>query len=162
MSALHIDCSSSGGSPITGTVGINLAYGDGNTFTGGDVESCDTMLALGAGATNNTFIGVRNENSNSQIAAATGSSYNLWLTGGTMFTGKLSDSGTHNSFADAFHRSCNNLNGDLWRSQSGRHCHQPRLHRHRPGQRARKAGSMADRRTRQPRQLSKCMAVGTR
>ena len=115
---VHIDCSSSGGSPLTGTVGINLAYGDGNTFTGGDVESCDTMLALGSGATNNTFIGVRNENSNAQIAAATGSSYNLWLTGGTMFTGKLSDTGTHNSFTDAFHRSENNLNGDLWRSQA--------------------------------------------
>ena len=35
-----------------------------------------------------------------------------------MFTGKLTDAGTHNSFADAFHRSWNNLNGDLWRSQS--------------------------------------------
>src|SRR5208337_1047187 len=78
---VHIDCSSSGGDPLTGTVGVNLAYGDGNTFTGGDVESCDTMLALGAGASNNTFVGVRNENSNVQIAAATGSSYNLWLTG---------------------------------------------------------------------------------
>lgn len=115
---VHIDCSSSGGTPLTGTVGINLSYGDGNTFTGGDVESCDTMLALGSGATNNTFIGVRNENSNAQIAAATGSSYNLWLSGGTMFTGKLSDTGTYNSFTDAFHRSVNNLNGDLWRSQA--------------------------------------------
>jgi hypothetical protein len=35
-----------------------------------------------------------------------------------MFTGKLVDNGTHNSFWDAFHRSFNNLNGDLWRSQS--------------------------------------------
>ena len=35
-----------------------------------------------------------------------------------MFTGKLTDAGTHNSFADTFHRSWNNLNGDLWRSQS--------------------------------------------
>jgi hypothetical protein len=115
---LHIDCATSSGSPIAGTVGINLAYGDGNTFTGGDVESCDTMLALGAGAANNTFIGVRNENSNTQVAAAAGSSYNLWETGGTMFTGRLTDSGTHNTFWDAFHRQFNNLNGDLWRSQA--------------------------------------------
>jgi hypothetical protein len=115
---VHIDCSSSGGSPLTGTVGINLAYGDGNTFTGGDVESCDTMLALGSGAQNNTFIGVRNENSNTQVAAATGSSYNLWETGGTMFTSRLTDTGTHNTFWDAFHRQFNNLNGDLWRSQA--------------------------------------------
>lgn len=115
---VHIDCSSSAGAPLAGTVGINLAYGDGNTFTGGDVETCDTVLALGSGATNNTFIGVRNENSNAQIAAATGSSYNLWLSGGTVFTGKLSDTGTHNSFTDAFHRGFNQLNGDIWRAQA--------------------------------------------
>ena len=76
------------------------------------------MLSLGAGASNNTFNGVSNENSNTQVSAASGSQYNLWLTGGTMFTGKLTDAGTHNSFADTFHRSWNNLNGDLWRSQS--------------------------------------------
>ena len=115
---LHIDCPTSGGSPIAGTVGISLAYGDGNTFTGGDVESCDTMLSLGAGASNNTLIGLRNENSNTQVAAATGSSYNLWETGGTMFTGRLTDAGTHNTFWDAFHRQFNNLNGDLWRGQA--------------------------------------------
>ena len=56
-----------------------------------------------------------------------------------MFTGKLTDAGTHNSFADTFHRSCNNLNGDLWRSQSRHHNHQSHLHRHRTGQRARAA-----------------------
>ena len=115
---MHVDCPTSGGSPISGGIGINLAYGDGNTFVGGDIEGCDTMLSLGAGASNNTFNGVRNENSNSQVVAASGSQYNLWLTGGTMFTGKLTDAGTHNSFADTFHRSWNNLNGDLWRSQS--------------------------------------------
>ena len=115
---MHVNCPTSGGSPISGGIGINLAYGDGNTFVGGDIEGCDTMLSLGAGATNNTFIGVRNENSNSQVSAASGSQYNLWLTGGTMFTGRLTDAGTHNSFADTFHRSWNNLNGDLWRSQS--------------------------------------------
>ena len=115
---MHIDCSTSGGSPITGVIGVNLAYGDGNTFVGGDIESCDTMLSLGAGASNNTFSGVRNEQCNTQVSAASGSQYNLWLTGGTMATGKLTDSGTHNTFWDAFHRQFNNLNGDLWRSQS--------------------------------------------
>ena len=115
---MHIDCPTSGGSPITGGLGVNLAYGDGNTFVGGDIEGCDTMLSLGAGAANNTFTGVRNENSNTQISAASGSQYNLWLTGGTMFTGKLTDAGTHNSFWDAFHREFNNLNGDLWRAQA--------------------------------------------
>jgi hypothetical protein len=115
---MHVNCPTSGGSPISGGIGINLAYGDGNTFVGGDIEGCDSMLILGAGASNNTFNGVRNENSNSQVSAASGSQYNLWLTGGTMFTGKLTDAGTHNSFADTFHRSWNNLNGDLWRSQS--------------------------------------------
>ena len=47
---MHIDCSNSSPAPISGTIGVNLAYGDGNTFVGGDIESCDTMLALGAGA----------------------------------------------------------------------------------------------------------------
>jgi len=115
---MHVNCPTSGGSPISGGIGIDLAYGDGNTFVGGDIEGCDSMLILGAGASNNTFNGVRNENSNSQVNAASGSQYNLWLTGGTMFTGKLTDAGTHNSFADTFHRAWNNLNGDLWRSQS--------------------------------------------
>jgi hypothetical protein len=115
---VHIDCPSSAGVPLTGGIGVSIVEGDGNTFTGGDIESCDTMLSLGAGATNNTFTGVRNENSNNQITAASGSQYNLWLTGGTMFTGKFTDSGTHNTFWDAFHRTFNNLNGDLWRSQA--------------------------------------------
>jgi hypothetical protein len=44
---LHIDCPTSGGSPISGTYGINLQQGDGNTFTGGDVEGCSTALHLG-------------------------------------------------------------------------------------------------------------------
>ena len=115
---LHVDCPTSGGNPIAGTVAVSLAYGDGNTFTGGDWESCDTMLSLGAGATNNSFFGVRNENSNTQVSAAAGSSYNLWETAGTMFTGQLVDNGTHNTFWDSFHRGVNNLNGDLWRSQA--------------------------------------------
>jgi hypothetical protein len=60
---LHIDCPTSGGSPIAGTYGINLQQGDGNTFTGGDVEGCATALHLGANAQNNTIVGLRNENS---------------------------------------------------------------------------------------------------
>jgi hypothetical protein len=115
---MHLNCPTSGGSPISGGIGVNLAYGDGNTFVGGDIEGCDSMLILGAGATNNTFNGVRNENSNSQVSAAAGSQYNLWLAAGTLFTGQLTDAGTHNSFVDSFHRGWNNLNGDLWRSQA--------------------------------------------
>jgi len=115
---LHIDCPTNNGSPVSGTTGINLAAGDGNTITGGDVEGCSTALHLGSSAENNTIVGLRNENSGNQIVADAGSQYNSWVTGGAMFTGKLVDNGTHNSFWDAFHRSFNNLNGDLWRSQS--------------------------------------------
>jgi hypothetical protein len=115
---MHIDCPTSGGSPITGTYGINLVEGDGNTWVGGDVEGCSTMFHLGANAVNNTIVGLRNENSTLQYQADSGSTYNTVVTGGTMFTGQLVDAGTHNSFADTFHRSWNNLNGDLWRSQS--------------------------------------------
>jgi hypothetical protein len=114
---LHIDCPTSGGSPISGTYGINLQQGDGNTFTGGDVENCATALHLGANAQNNTIVGLRNENSTNQVVADTGSSYNNWMTGGTMFTGKLTDNGTRNSFLDTFHRSFNSLNGDWYGSQ---------------------------------------------
>jgi hypothetical protein len=114
---LHIDCPTSGGNPISGTYGINLQQGDGNTFTGGDVEGCGTALHLGANAQNNTIVGVRNENSMSQVVADTGSKYNSWMTGGTMFTGALTDNGTRNSFLDTFHRSFNGLNGDWYGSQ---------------------------------------------
>lgn len=114
---LHIDCPTSGGNPIAGTYGINLQQGDGNTFTGGDVEGCSTALHLGANAQNNTIVGLRNENSTSQVVADAGSSYNNWMTGGTMFTGKLTDNGTRNSFLDTFHRSFNGMNGDWYGSQ---------------------------------------------
>jgi len=114
---LHIDCPTSSGNPITGTTGINLQQGDGNTFTGGDVEGCATALHLGPNAQNNTIVGLRNENSTSQITADTGSAYNSWITGGAMFTGKLTDNGTRNSFLDTFHRSFNGLNGDWYGSQ---------------------------------------------
>jgi hypothetical protein len=114
---LHINCPTSGGNPIAGTYGINLQQGDGNTFTGGDVEGCATALHLGANAQNNTIIGLRNENSTSQVVADAGSAYNDWITGGTMFTGKLTDNGTRNSFQDTYHRSFNGMNGDWYMSQ---------------------------------------------
>ena len=114
---LHINCPTSDGNPVTGTYGINLQQGDGNTFTGGDVEGCGTALHLGPNAQNNTIVGLRNENSISQVVAEAGSAYNNWITGGTMFTGKLTDNGTRNSFLDTFHRSFNGLNGDWYGSQ---------------------------------------------
>jgi len=114
---LHIDCPTSGGNPINGSYGINLQQGDGNTFTGGDVEGCSTALHLGANAQNNTIVGLRNENSTNQIVADAGSSYNSWLSGGTIFTGALTDNGTRNSFLDTFHRSFNGINGDWYGSQ---------------------------------------------
>ncbi|MDR3740093.1 MAG: hypothetical protein P4L40_13855 [Terracidiphilus sp.] len=114
---VHVNCPTSGGLPIAGTVGINLTQGDGNTFTGGDVEGCATALHLGANAQNNTIVGLRNENSTNQIVADAGSAYNNWITGGTMFTGKLVDNGTRNSFLDTFHRSFNGINGDWYGSQ---------------------------------------------
>ncbi len=115
---LHIDCPTSGGSPIAGTYGVNLQQGDGNTFTGGDVEGCTTMFHFGVNAQNNTVVGLRNENSTSQYVADPGSSYNAVMTGGTFYTGEITDNGTHNSFTDAFHRGVNGLNGDLFRSQA--------------------------------------------
>ncbi|HEY1254625.1 MAG TPA: glycosyl hydrolase family 28-related protein, partial [Terracidiphilus sp.] len=114
---LHIDCPTSGGSPIIGSYGINLLQGDGNTFTGGDVEGCSTALHLGTNAQNNTIVGLRNENSTNQIVADAGSSYNSWMSGGTIFTGELTDNGTRNSFLDTFHRSFNGMNGDWYGSQ---------------------------------------------
>jgi hypothetical protein len=114
---LHIDCPTSGGSPIAGTFGINLAAGDGNTFTGGDVEGCGTALHLGSSAENNTIVGLRNENSTNQVVADSGSSYNSWITGGTMFAGELTDNGTRNSFLDSFHRTFNGVKGDWYQSQ---------------------------------------------
>jgi Glycine-rich domain len=114
---LHINCPTSNGNPIGGTYGINLQQGDGNTFTGGDIEGCSTALHLGPDAQNNTIIGLRNENSANQVVADAGSAYNNWITGGTMFTGKLTDNGTRNSFLDTFHRSFNGLNGDWYGSQ---------------------------------------------
>ena len=114
---LHIDCPTSSGNPVSGTTGINLQQGDGNTILGGDVEGCATALHLGANAQNNTIVGLRNENSTSQVVADTGSRYNSWMSGGTMYTGAVTDNGTRNSFLDTFHRSFNGWNGDWYGSQ---------------------------------------------
>lgn len=114
---LHINCPVSNGNPIDGTTGINLAQGDGNTFTGGDVEGCATALHLGPNAQNNTIVGLRTENSTNQVIADAGSAYNNWITGGTLFTGKLTDNGTRNSFTDTFHRTFNGLKGDWFGTQ---------------------------------------------
>ena len=114
---VHIDCPTASGSPVAGTFGINLQQGDGNTFTGGDVEGCATALHLGANAQNNTIVGLRNENSTNQVVADAGSSYNSWIAGGTMFSGELTDNGTRNSFLDTFHRTFNGVKGDWYQSQ---------------------------------------------
>lgn len=114
---MHINCPESGGNPITGTFGIDIQGGDGNTIIGGDVEGCDVMLHLGAKAINNTIVGLRNEVSNTQFKADSGSAENSVVTGGTIFTGSLIDNGEHNSFADAFHRTFNGITGDWYASQ---------------------------------------------
>ncbi|MDE3202396.1 MAG: hypothetical protein KGN79_15910, partial [Acidobacteriota bacterium] len=113
---LHINCPTSNGNPVSGTIGINLAQGDGNTITGADVEGCGTALHLGPNAVNNTIVGLRNENSINQVVADKGSQYNNWIAGGTMFTGELTDNGSRNSFLDSFHRTFNGMNGDWYAS----------------------------------------------
>ena len=114
---LHIDCPTSSNLPISSTRGIAIIGGDGNTFTGGDIEGCATMVELGANATANTFIGLRSENSTMQYVADSGSSFNSVTMGGTLFTGQISDAGSRNSFNDAFHRTANGVNGDWYASQ---------------------------------------------
>lgn len=114
---LHIVCPTSSGSPMAGTYGVYAYAADGNTWTGGDVESCGTMFWLGPHAENNTVVGLRNENSIHQYIAATGSTFNSVVTGGTFFTGDLIDQGSRNSFWDAFHRTVNGMNGDWYASQ---------------------------------------------
>jgi hypothetical protein len=115
----HVVCptSVSGGTPIVGTIGVNVLEGDGNTWSGGDVESCSTMFHLGPNAVNNTIDGLRNENSTIQYQADSGSKENAVFTGGTLFTGQLIDNGSRNSFWDAFHRTANGMNGDTYASQ---------------------------------------------
>ena len=114
----HIDCPTSGGSPISGMIGFDVQGGDGNTWAGGDVEGCATVMHFGAAATSNTVVGLRSENSTAQFVADSGSSFNSVTMGGTIFTGQLSDSGTRNSFNDAFHRTVNGITGDWYASQA--------------------------------------------
>jgi len=113
----HVVCATSNGSPVVGTTGINLLEGDGNTWSGGDVEGCATMFHMGAAAINNTVVGLRNEDSTIQYQADAGSSFNSVLTGGTLYTGQLVDNGSRNSFSDAFHRTANGMKGDWYASQ---------------------------------------------
>lgn len=115
---LHINCPEAAGSPITGTIGIDIQGGDGNTFVGGDVEGCDTVMHFGAHAVQNTVTGLRFETSNTQFLADSGASYNQVLLGQTIYTGQLTDNGSRNSWADAFHRSWNQLRGDWYASQA--------------------------------------------
>jgi hypothetical protein len=113
----HIDCPTSGGSPVTGTYGFNIIGGDGNTIVGGDVEGCDTVMHLASAATANTVVGMRIEVSNHQYTADSGSSFNSVTTGGTFATGQLTDAGSRNSFRDAFHHTDNGMAGDWYASQ---------------------------------------------
>ena len=79
-----------------------------------------------------------------------------------MFTGEFNDTGTHNSFVDAFHRSWNNLNGDLWRSQADATVTNHIFTGIGLGNRSRPPRRVPDRRTRLTRQLPKRLAVGSR
>lgn len=115
---IHINCPSIVSRGSSATAGFQFNNADGNAVTGGDIENCTWAVYLGSYATANSFIGVRTEGSTYQIMAVSGSNYNLWHAGGTLYTGKVFDEGTHNSFIDVFHRASNNLNGDLWRSQA--------------------------------------------
>lgn len=114
---LHVVCPTSAGNPVAGTYGVNVVAGDGNTWSGGDIEGCSTMFHLGANAINNTVVGLRNENSSIQYQADSGSGYNAIFMGGTLFTGQLVDNGSRNSFWDAFHRTANGIKGDWYASQ---------------------------------------------
>jgi hypothetical protein len=113
---LHINCPAYGEGLPNG-VGIYAEAADGNTWIGGDIEGCYKMVELGANAVNNTFLGVRNENSSIQYQADSGSSYNLVLFGGTLYTNQLIDFGSRNSFIDAFHHTENGMKGDWYASQ---------------------------------------------
>jgi hypothetical protein len=75
------------------------------------------MFYMGPNAINNTITGLRNENSTIQYQADSGSAYNAVFAGGTLFTGKLIDNGSRNSFWDAFHRTVNGIKGDWYASQ---------------------------------------------
>ena len=141
---LHIDCPTSSGSPISGTYGINLQQGDGNTFTGGDVEGCATALHLGPNAQNNTIVGLRNENSTNQVVADAGSAYNNWMTGGTMFTGSLDGQRHAQQFSGYISPELQRLEWRLVRKPAGRDGDESFPAGNRRGERARVAGPISD------------------
>lgn len=114
---VHIDCTTSSGSPVSAVTGLDLTGGDGNTFTGADIEGCGIAVHLGAYATSNTFTGIRSENSIWQYYANAYSSYNVISGGSTIEEGKLYDGGTQNSWQDGFHRDFSQINGDRYASQ---------------------------------------------
>ena len=111
---VHLVCPENSGSPITGTIGIALIEGDGNTFSGGDVEGCDTMTYLGPHAVNNGFFGLRNEVSNTQYNAVSGSQNNNILSNTPFYYGELQDAGSRNSFQSAYTQAWNPLKGELY------------------------------------------------
>ena len=49
------------------------------------------MTRFGANAANNTWLGLRNENSTLQYVAASGSEWNQVKNGGTFFTGRVTN-----------------------------------------------------------------------
>ena len=115
---MHIDCA---GAYTTGgeqTYGIEIDGGDGNTFTGMDIEGCYYTITLGPAATSNTFNGIRYESTTEGVLAFPGSSFNSLFFGTTIYTGDLNDLGSRNSFFDAFHRTFNGWTGDWYASQS--------------------------------------------
>lgn len=115
---IHIDCPTSGGNPLLDTYAMYIAGGDGNTWSGGDFEGCGTGVRFGTFATNNTLLGVRNENSTLQFVADSHSQNNTVEGGSTIFTNELIDNGSRNSWRDSFHRAFNQLSGDTWASQA--------------------------------------------
>jgi hypothetical protein len=111
---VHLVCPESGGDPISGTIGIELLEGDGNTFSGGDVEGCDTMTYLGPHAVNNGFFGLRNEVSNNQYVTVSGSQNNNIFSGTPFYYGQITDNGSRNSFQSAYTDAINPVKGETY------------------------------------------------
>jgi len=81
------------------------------------VEGCATALHLGPNAKDNTIVGLRNENSTSQVVADTGSAYNNWMTGGTMFYRKADRQRNAQQLSRHLSPEFQRLNGDWYGSQ---------------------------------------------
>ena len=136
---LHIDCPTSERKSDQRDVRNQPAAGRWKHIYGRRRGGMRDGIAPGANAQNNTIVGLRNENSTNQVVADAGSAYNNWMTGGTMFTGKLTDNGTRNSFLDTFHRSFNGIEWRLVREPAGRDADQSLPAGNRRGKRARTA-----------------------